>query len=223
MPVRAAEGPALGKDLLALVATAVTSTVPTIGAGIVHDTIVGRYLAVAGRPGFTVARNAVEYLLESRPLSLFAIDRGHQLAVVVVIALVLGLLGRCERGRTIPRETQMQYMILIHTEPFEAPAPGGPGFDEYMAPWLGYYQTLVDDGVLVTSGQLVDADSATTIRRAYGGGDTVVDGPFAETKEQFGGFYIVDVADLDAALAYAAALPLPAGSFEVRPLLRTGG
>ncbi len=112
----------------------------------------------------------------------------------------------------------MQYMILIYTEAYEAPAPGGPGFDEYMAPWLAYNQALADSGAMVSSGQLTDADTATTIRRAYGGGDTITDGPFAETKEQFGGFYIVEAADLDAALALAAALPLPAGSFEVRPM-----
>jgi len=112
----------------------------------------------------------------------------------------------------------MQYMILIHTEPFEAPAPGGPGFDEYMAPWLAYNRELVDSGAMVNAGQLLDSETATTIRRAYGGGDTITDGPFAETKEQLGGFYIVEAADLDAALKLAAALPLPAGSFEVRPM-----
>ena len=106
----------------------------------------------------------------------------------------------------------MQYMILINTPPFEAPAPGSPGFDEYMGPWLAYNQRLVDAGAMVDAGQLQPADTATTIRREYGGGDTITDGPFAETKEQLGGYYVVKAADLDAALELAAALPLPVGS-----------
>lgn len=112
----------------------------------------------------------------------------------------------------------MQYMILIHTEAYEAPAPGEPGFEDYMAPWVAYNQKLIDDGNMVSAGQLFGTETATTIRRAFGGGDTVTDGPFAETKEQLGGFYIVEAADLDAALELAAAMPLPAGSFEVRPM-----
>lgn len=114
----------------------------------------------------------------------------------------------------------MQYMILIHTEPYEAPAPGQPGFDEYMAPWLSYNQQLTESGAMVSAGQLLAAETATTIRRTWGGGDSVLDGPFAETKEQLGGFYIVETKDLDAALELASALPLPAGSFEVRPLVQ---
>lgn len=114
----------------------------------------------------------------------------------------------------------MQYMILIHSEPIAAPAPGEPGFDDYMAPWLEFNRTHAESGALVAGGQLQPAETATTIRRAFGGADTLVDGPFAETKEQFGGFYIIEAGDLDAALAIAASLPMPAGSFEVRPLLR---
>lgn len=112
----------------------------------------------------------------------------------------------------------MQYMILLHTEEYPAPAPGDPGFEEHMAPWLAFNAKHAASGALVSGGQLQPVATATTVRRAFGGGDTLVDGPFAETKEVLGGFYIVEVADLDAALAIAADLPLPAGSFEVRPL-----
>ena len=114
----------------------------------------------------------------------------------------------------------MQYMILIHVEDYPLPEPGDPGFDDYMAPWLAFHRTHSESGALIAGGQLQPVATATTIRRAYGGGDTIVDGPFAETKEHLGGFYIVDAADLDAALAIAAAMPIPAGSFEVRPMLR---
>ncbi len=115
----------------------------------------------------------------------------------------------------------MQYMILIHAEPRETPRPGGPGFAEYMAPWRGYNRAHTESGALLAGGQLQPAETATTIRRPFGGSDSIVDGPFAETKEQFGGYYIVEASDLDAALAIAAGMPLPAGSLEVRPMLRT--
>jgi hypothetical protein len=59
------------------------------------------------------------------------------------------------------------------------------------------------------------------VRRAFGGGDSVIDGPFAETKEVLGGYYLVEAADLDAALAMAKALPMPAGSLEVRPVRKS--
>lgn len=114
----------------------------------------------------------------------------------------------------------MQYMILIYTAPFEAPQPGEQGFDDYMAPWLEFNRTHTASGALVAGGQLQPIETATTIRREWSGGDSIVDGPFAETKELLGGFYIVEASDLDAALAVAASLPLPAGSFEVRPLQR---
>ncbi|MBH0129729.1 YciI family protein [Salinibacterium sp. NK8237] len=111
----------------------------------------------------------------------------------------------------------MQYMILINSEPFDGPEPGSDGFEEYMAPWMAYNEMLATGGHLVTAAQLQGVETATTIRRAYGAGDTITDGPFAETKEQFGGFYLVEAKDLDEALALAAAIPIPAGSIEVRP------
>lgn len=85
--------------VLAFVATAVTAVVQALAAALVHSTIGGSFLGVAvgvavvGWLGFTVARCAVEYLFEHRPLRLYVIDMGHQLAVVVVMALVIGLFG----------------------------------------------------------------------------------------------------------------------------------
>lgn len=86
--------------LLALVATIVTSAVLAGAAQVAHEVFGGSYLAVTLTVGivlwlgFTAARNAVEYLFESRPGRLYAIDMGHQLAVVTVIALVVGAMGR---------------------------------------------------------------------------------------------------------------------------------
>ena len=115
----------------------------------------------------------------------------------------------------------MQYMILIHSEPMKGPNPGEPSFDKMMAPWMEYKTKLVEGGDFVAAEQLqgTETTTTTTIRRAYGAGATLVDGPFAETKEHLGGFYIVDAKDLDEALAFAAAVPMPAGSREVRPVV----
>lgn len=112
----------------------------------------------------------------------------------------------------------MQYMILIYGPEYPTPEPGQPGFEEIMAPWLEYNQKLVDAGAFVSAGQLQPVSTATTVRREFGGGDTLIDGPFAETKEVLGGFYLIEAPDLDAAIGFAQAIPMPAGSIEVRPL-----
>lgn len=88
-----------GVYALAFVATAVTAVVLAAASGFVHLAVGGPFLTVAvvtavvGWLGFTVARCAVEYLFEQRPVALFAIDMGHQLAVVAVMATVIGLFG----------------------------------------------------------------------------------------------------------------------------------
>jgi hypothetical protein len=70
---------------------------------------------------------------------------------------------------------------------------------------------------------LKNTHTATTIRTAAGGAKTVHDGPFAETKEQLGGFYLVEAPDLDAALEIAKKVPVfRTGSVEVRPVLTPG-
>jgi hypothetical protein len=86
-----------------------------------------------------------------------------------------------------------------------------------MGAWLAFNQKLIDGGHFVSAANLQPTSTATTIRRAPGG-DTIVDGPFAETKEQFGGYYVITAADLDEAIALAKSLPLPVGSIEVRPI-----
>jgi hypothetical protein len=68
--------------------------------------------------------------------------------------------------------------------------------------------------------QLADSTAATSIRSDGNGGFTVTDGTFAETKEVIGGFYIIEAADLDEALAIAKQVPSPMGGVEVRPIIR---
>ncbi len=88
--------------------------------------------------------------------------------------------------------------------------------------WLGAYQAYVEAmkaaGVMVNSAGLQPTASATTVR-VVSGKTQVLDGPYADTKEQLGGFHIIDVADLDAAIAWAARCPTALhGVVEVRPL-----
>jgi hypothetical protein len=113
----------------------------------------------------------------------------------------------------------MEYMILIHgDETAPRPAPGEPGFDEMMAGWFAYNQRLIEGGHWIAGASLAPTSTATSVRKTWGGSPTIVDGPFAETKEQLGGFYLVSAANLDEALALAADVPVPVGSIEVRPV-----
>ena len=113
----------------------------------------------------------------------------------------------------------MEYMILIHSdENAPRPVPGTPEFGEYMGTWLAFNQRLIDGGHWISGATLQPTTTSTTIQRTFGGADTLVDGPFAETKEQLGGYYVISATDLDEALALAAGVPIPAGSVEVRPV-----
>lgn len=113
----------------------------------------------------------------------------------------------------------MEYMILIHSEePDDAPAPGTPEFEAMMGGWLAYNQRLIDGGHWIGAANLQPAATATTVRKTAGQAPAVTDGPFVESKERFGGFYLIEAADLDEALQLAAAVPLPTASIEIRPI-----
>jgi hypothetical protein len=80
-------------------------------------------------------------------------------------------------------------------------------------------QEMQDKGVLVAGEGLYPTQTATTVR-VRGGDRDVTDGPFAETKEQLGGFYVLDVKDLDEAIEWAAKIPgSQFGSVEIRPVM----
>jgi hypothetical protein len=112
----------------------------------------------------------------------------------------------------------MEYVIFIgENDARPRIAPTDPGFEAYMADWMAFNQKLIDGGHWIDGGQLQPTATATTIRRSAGV-DTIVDGPFAETKEQLGGYYLINAADLDEALALAAAMPITDAAIEVRPV-----
>jgi hypothetical protein len=82
-----------------------------------------------------------------------------------------------------------------------------------------YGKALKEAGAYVTGSELKPVATATSVRFANGARPKTIDGPFAETKEQLAGFYIIDVGDLDQAIAWAEKMPgMTAGTVEVRPL-----
>ncbi|MFC4856971.1 YciI family protein [Actinophytocola glycyrrhizae] len=111
----------------------------------------------------------------------------------------------------------MKYMLLIN-----AGADGDTGCDPSL--WMTFDKEVREAGVFVSGESLADLVTATAVRVDDDGGRTVTDGPFAETREVLGGFYVIDVPDLDVALDWAARCPgaLGGGSVVVRPIADFG-
>lgn len=114
----------------------------------------------------------------------------------------------------------MLYTILVYETESELAARTDPARkDAYWGAYRAYTQALRAAGVMVGGAGLQPPRAATTLRQPHGQRQ-VQDGPFAETKEQLGGYYVVDVPDLDKALEWAARCPSAAtGAVEVRPNL----
>ena len=85
--------------------------------------------------------------------------------------------------------------------------------------WEAFGREAVEAGVMVGGDALQESETATTLRIQQQAEPIVSDGPFAETKEQLGGYYVLDCKDLDEALAWARKLPLSSGAIEVRPVM----
>jgi hypothetical protein len=113
----------------------------------------------------------------------------------------------------------MDYMITLYSdENAPMPEPGTPEFGAFMGEWMAFNQKLIDGGHWIAASNLMPTTTATTVRQSPGSAPAITDGPFAETKEQLGGFYLISATDLDQALELAKAVPLTAGSLEVRPV-----
>ena len=110
----------------------------------------------------------------------------------------------------------MKYALLVYTDPDSFPALSEA---EQRAVSAEYF-SLRDEPTCIDGGQLQPVDAATTVR-VQGGETLTTDGPFAETKEVFAGYYIFELDHLDAALELAARVPAArmGGSVEVRPLV----
>jgi hypothetical protein len=88
-----------------------------------------------------------------------------------------------------------------------------------MKAWDDYTRATIEAGVHLGGEGLEPSSTATTVRIQPSGDPIVSDGPFAETKEQLGGYYLLDCKDLDDALAWAKRVPMPGGTVEVRPVM----
>jgi len=114
----------------------------------------------------------------------------------------------------------MKYTILVYETRTELGSRTDPKCkDAYWGAYSAYTKALSDAGVMVGGAGLQPPSTATTVRQ-QDGKRRVQDGPFADTKEQLGGYYVIDVADLDKALEWAARCPAAStGAVEVRPNL----
>ncbi len=111
----------------------------------------------------------------------------------------------------------MKYALLIYEDEQVYGGEDGAAMQDIIGKHMAFGQEV---GPAITGGAGLKGTTSATTLRVSGGARTLHDGPFAETKEQLGGFYIIDVPDLDAAIAIARKLPLAAdGSVEIRPLL----
>ena len=111
----------------------------------------------------------------------------------------------------------MQYALLIYTPEREGEVPP----EELAAEMDGYnaFTEHVRSNGAMKAGEALDSVATATTVRVVDGKTITTDGPFAETKETLGGFYLIEAADLDEAIAYAAMLPgAKRGCIEVRPV-----
>lgn len=112
----------------------------------------------------------------------------------------------------------MQYAMLIYETPQAFASRENGEQDAYVGAWRAYYKALVEAGVYVGGDPLHLPETAATVRQKDGKRH-IQDGPYANTKEQLGGFIILELPSLDAALDWAARCPAAsAGALEVRPI-----
>lgn len=112
----------------------------------------------------------------------------------------------------------MQYLLTLYADESAWPRMTEEQKKQGYAAYMAYSEALKQAGALKGSNRLQPTSTATTVR-TLDGKSQVLDGPYAETKEQLGGYYLIDVADLDAALSWAARCPgSQHGVVEVRPI-----
>ena len=118
----------------------------------------------------------------------------------------------------------MHYMLLFNENSAERAKANDPSQAEaYWGGWTAYIGALAQSGVMVSGNGLQPPEVSTTLR-VENGKRHVVDGPFADTKEMLGGYVILDVPDLDAALEWASRAPcVTGGSVEIHPVLPPPG
>ena len=114
----------------------------------------------------------------------------------------------------------MQYMMIIHEGPDAWSDRKDPARQEaYWGSWMAYIQAIRQSSIVQNGNGLQPPETATTVRLRDGRRE-VQDGPYADSKEQLGGYFILDVPDLDVALDWAARCPAATGgAVEIRPVM----
>lgn len=111
----------------------------------------------------------------------------------------------------------MRYTLFLHYQELTTEDLGEEMYEEGKAAFHAYAASLREAGVLV-SAEVLQPSSSTTTVSMVNGSPRVQDGPYADTREQIGGTFVIDVPDLDAALAWAEKCPAAQwGSIEIRP------
>jgi hypothetical protein len=112
----------------------------------------------------------------------------------------------------------MNYLLLIYNNEAETMALGEPALKKMLGEYTDFTKSIVQAGNFKAADRLRPVSSASTVR-VRNGKTAITDGPFAETREQLGGYYLVEAKDLDEATAIAARIPgAKYGSIEVRPI-----
>jgi hypothetical protein len=112
----------------------------------------------------------------------------------------------------------MQYILMDYVGEAGWPELTKAEQEHWLGAYIAYVEAMAEAGVLRSGNGLQPASTATTVR-VVNGKTQVLDGPYADSKEQLGGFHIIDVADLDAAISWAARCPTALhGVVEVRPI-----
>jgi hypothetical protein len=115
----------------------------------------------------------------------------------------------------------MKYMLLIYSDESSFSSLSAQEQADTMAAFRRFTDALGKSGVVLSANRLASISAATTLR-ADGNDIQVVDGPFSETKEQLGGYYLIEAPDLDAALKWARDCPgVQRGCVEVGPIMET--
>jgi hypothetical protein len=123
-----------------------------------------------------------------------------------------------DTGQTRPKETIMEYMLVLFSDPKPLAAMKPEEFQAMAGAYYAFTQALQQEKAFVESRRLRPAGDATTLH-LENGKSKVQNGPFVETKEELAGYYLIDVPDLDAALKWAARCPTAGhGHVEVRPV-----
>ena len=114
----------------------------------------------------------------------------------------------------------MQYLLMIYSAEESGPQPGDAEYSDYMNAFFDFTRRTQEAGVFIAGEPLEKVSTATTVRVRDGKAE-ISDGPFAETKEVLGGYYLLDCENLDQAPEYAAHIPTAShGSIEVRPIMQ---